>query len=332
LEWLPAIFRISPAEPLPGDKSLQRAWICHVLTVDVTGEAGLGVLATAQQGVAHRRQLRALGFSSGAIAHRVRAGRLHGYLPSVFAVGHRALPVHGPEVAALLHTGDNAVLSHRTAAALWGFGHTSATRLEVTVIGRHVRELPRLRVYRVSAVDLRDVRMLHGLPVTAPARTMIDFAAEASIDEVIAALAEARVRRLVTDAELEAAMRRAPLRTGVARVRSALADELGLGRQHTRNDAERRLLALIAQAGLPPPIANARVLGMEVDLLWPTERVVVEFDGWAAHGHPAAFERDRRRGQVLSAAGYTVFRVTWRQLTEEPVAVAVRLAHTLAGA
>ena len=126
--------------------------------------------------------------------------------------------------------------------------------------------------------------------------------------------------------------RRAPLRAGVARVRSVLAGELGLGRQRTRNDAERRLLALVAQAGLPQPIANARVLGMEVDLLWPAERVVVEFDGWAAHGHSAAFERDRRRGQVLSAAGYTVFRVTWRQLTEEPVAVAVRLARTLGAA
>lgn len=57
-----------------------------------------------------------------------------------------------------------------------------------------------------------------------------------------------------------------------------------------------------------------------MDLLWPTERVVMEFDGWAAHGHLAAFERGHRRGQVLNAAGYTVFRVTWRQLTEEPVA------------
>jgi very-short-patch-repair endonuclease len=92
------------------------------------------------------------------------------------------------------------------------------------------------------------------------------------------------------------------------------------------------MLALIARAGLPRPIANARVLGMEVDLLWPSERVVVEFDGWAAHGHRAAFERDHRRGQVLNAAGYRVFRVTWRQLVEEPLAVAVRLAQTLAGA
>jgi very-short-patch-repair endonuclease len=330
-ESLPAIFRISPAEPLPGDKSPHRARICHVLTVDQTGELGLAILATAQRGVAHRRQIRALGFSSGSIAHRVHVGRLHRHLPSVFAVGHGALPFGGSEVAALLHAGDDAVLSHRRAASLWGWGQMSATRLELTVIGRHVRELPTLRAYRVSALDLRDLRILHGLPVTAPARTMIDFAAEASIDELIAALAEARVRRLVTDAELEAAMCRSPLRTGVARLRAVLADERGLGRQPTRNDAERRLLALIGQAGLPSPIANVRLLGMEVDLLWPIERVVVEFDGWAAHGHRAAFERDHRRGQLLSAAGYKVFRVTWRQLTEEPVAVVVRLAQTLAG-
>jgi very-short-patch-repair endonuclease len=292
----------------------------------------MAALGNAQRGVAHRRQLLALGISSGSIAHRVRMDRLHRIFFSVFAVGHTALPQWGAETAAVLCAGEDAVLSHHAAAVLWGIIAPSAAQLEVTLVRRHIRHQPGLRVHRVAALDLRDLRLRHGLPVTAPARTLIDFAALGSQEELIGALAEARVLRLVTDRELMAAMERSPLRPGVARLRAALDDETGLGRQRTRNDAERRLLGLIAEAGLPRPVANVRVCGFEVDLLWPSERVVVEFDGWGAHGHRAAFERDHRRGQILAAAGYRVLRVTWRQLTEEPLAVVVRLAQTLASA
>jgi very-short-patch-repair endonuclease len=326
----PAIWRISPAEPALSDKSLRPARICHVLTVTEQGDAGLAALAYAQLGVAHRRQMLALGISSGSIAHRRRAGRLHRIFGSVFAVGHAALPEWGAEVAAVLAAGDDTALSARAAAVVWGIAEPSGAPLEVTVIGRHIRHQPGLRVRRVAVLDLRDVRLRHGLPVTAPARTLIDFAARASGDELVRALAEARVLRLVTDRELTAAMQRAPFRPGVARLRKLRETENG--QQRTRNDAERRLVRLVAEAGLPRPVANVRVCGFEVDLLWPSERVVVEFDGWGAHGHRAAFERDHRRGQILAAAGYRVLRVTWRQLTEEAVAVVVRLAQTLASA
>jgi very-short-patch-repair endonuclease len=324
----PAIFRISPAETASSDKSLRAARICHVLTVAERGDPGLAVLAYGQLGVAHRRQILALGIGSGPVAHRVRRGRLHRIFASVFAVGHAALPQWGAEVAALLSVGDDAVLSGRAAAVVWGMVKPSSTGLEVTVIGRHVRHQPGLRVHRVAALDLRDVRLRHGLPVAAPARTLIDFAADANDDQLAGALAEARVLRLVTDRELTGAMERAPWRAGVARLRRLRQTEGG--RQRTRNDAERKLLALIVSAGLPPPVANVRVCGLEVDLLWPAERVIVEFDGWDAHGHHAAFERDHRRGQVLGAAGYRVLRVTWRQLIDEPIAVVVSIAQTLA--
>lgn len=290
------------------------------------------MVAAAQRGLVHRSQLAVLGIGRGSVAHRISTGTLHRVLPSVLAVGHPALPPLGAETAALLHVGEGCALSHRTAAALWGLVKTDPQRIEVTVAGRKVRHRSGLHVYHTTAFDLRDVRLRHGLPVTAPARTMIDFAALAGEEELVGALAEARVLRLVTDAQLEAAMERAPLRTGVARLRAVMHEESGLGRQPTRNDAERLPLSLVAQAGLPPPSANARLLGMEVDLLWKSERLVVEFDGWDAHGHRAAFERDHRRGQILNAAGYDVFRVTWRQLVDEPMAVVVRIAQTLAKA
>jgi uncharacterized protein DUF559 len=291
-------------------------------------ELGLGELALLQRGVAHRCQLLRLGISAKAIAHRMRKGELHLVLPSVLAVGHAALPELGAEVAALLHAGDGAVLSHRTAAALWGFA-TRGSELQVT-LRRHVRDLPTFRAHRVAVLDLRDVRLHHGLPVTAPARAMLDLAGEATPDELIGALAEARVRKLVTDAQLQAAMGRAPYRTGVAQLRAVMGS--AAGSQPTRSRGERRILALIAQAGLPAPQANAPVCGFEADLLWRSERVIVEYDGWETHGHRRAFARDRRRDQILGAAGYHVIRVTWWELTHEPTALIVRIAQTLARA
>jgi very-short-patch-repair endonuclease len=90
------------------------------------------------------------------------------------------------------------------------------------------------------------------------------------------------------------------------------------------------MLALLAAAQLPVPEVNTHLHGFEVDFLWRAQRLVVEFDGRQFHGHEAAFERDRRRDQVLLAAGYRVLRVTWRQLLDEPLAVAVRIGQALA--
>ena len=68
----------------------------------------------------------------------------------------------------------------------------------------------------------------------------------------------------------------------------------------------------------------------EVDFLWREQRLVVEVDGFAYHSDRAAFERDRRRDADLAALGYTVVRVTWRQLVDEPAAVVARVAQALA--
>ena len=90
------------------------------------------------------------------------------------------------------------------------------------------------------------------------------------------------------------------------------------------------MLALARAAGLPAPLVNVRRHGFEIDFLWPDAGVAVEVDGYAFHSGRDSFERDRRRDQILLAAGITVLRVTWRQLTTEPLAVAASLAAALA--
>jgi very-short-patch-repair endonuclease len=317
------IWSISPAEADSEHKSVPRATICAALLVDGTGEPALGEVATGQEGVVHGDQLAGLGFTRSAVSHRVSRGRLHRLYPCVYAVGHTGLSRWAKMLAALLYARRDCVLSHASAAALWGLVALPED-IELTQAGRQIRSRAGLRVFRVHSLDVRDVRLQDGLPVTAPAQTLIDLAARPMGFE--RALAEARVRGLVTDDELLAAMDRCRGRSGVARLRRLLAEGDG---GPTRSEAERRLLNLVRQAGLPAPASNVALLGFEVDFLWRSERLVLEVDGYAFHAHRGAFERDRRRDQALVAAGFRVIRVTWRQLRDEPMAVVVRLAQAL---
>jgi very-short-patch-repair endonuclease len=120
---------------------------------------------------------------------------------------------------------------------------------------------------------------------------------------------------------------RVPHRKGTAAVRALLTAEHDPA--FTRRALERRMLALIRQAQLPPPKTNVKLKGFEVDFFWPEHGLVVETDGGQFHNHPRAFETDRRRDQILIAAGFRVMRITWRQLRDEPLAVVARLTAAL---
>ena len=100
----------------------------------------------------------------------------------------------------------------------------------------------------------------------------------------------------------------------------------------TRSGGERRMLKLLRDARIEKPLVNARVLDYEVDFLWPSARLVVEFDGYGFHSDRVSFEADRRRDATLTAHGYRVLRFTWRQLNDEPLAVVARIAQALGSA
>jgi very-short-patch-repair endonuclease len=134
-------------------------------------------------------------------------------------------------------------------------------------------------------------------------------------------------RRVVSVSSIESAIGRAPQRRGAAALSALMRSQFGPA--FTRSEAERMLLRLVRQAALPEPIVNARVCGFEVDFYWPGAKLVLEVDGRALHGDPRAFERDRLRDQLLVAAGLRVIRVTWRQITAQPLAVVARLAQAI---
>lgn len=258
------------------------------------------------------------------MVHRVRLLPIY---PRVYALGHAAAAPLADEVAAMLYVGHDAAISHRTAASIWGFA-PRGDEVDVTLIGRDSRRCGPIVTYRVPQLDSRDVRLRHGLPVTAPARTLVDVAASATTAGLGSAAAEARAKCLVTEADFDAALQRAPLRTGTRAIKALRATPAG--RLLTRSGLERALIALLIAAGLPLPITNTSVNGHEVDAYWPEHNLVLEVDSWLYHGSREAFGRDRARDQDHVAHRIRVVRVTDEQIAEHPLQTAARLAAALA--
>jgi very-short-patch-repair endonuclease len=323
----PEVFRVSAVNHADRGKSRRSVTIFHVLQVEGTGSRAVG-RAAAQRGLIQREQQLTSGVGRGAIAHRLSTGALCRVLLGVFSLGHEPLAPLALETAVVLWIGRDCVISHTSAASIWGLVPGSDT-VDVTVLGRDVRARPGVRTRRVRDLDPRDVRLRERLPVTSPARTLIDLAATVPASARERALAEAQVQRLIRAeaSDLAAAMSRVPGRAGLASLRRVLEAEGRSGA--TRSDAERRLRKLLADVQLPRPETNIELGGYEVDFLWRPKRLVIEVDGHQFHGHRRAFERDRKRDQALVASGYRVIRVTWRQLVDEPLALVARIAQPL---
>ncbi|MGH2954816.1 MAG: type IV toxin-antitoxin system AbiEi family antitoxin [Solirubrobacterales bacterium] len=264
-----------------------------------------------------------------AIDGRLRAGRLHALYQGVYLVGHAIAPPGALELGAVLACGDAAYVSHATAAYLHGFLDESHTQdeVEVTVIGRKPRPRRRIRIHYARAINADEIGTLDGLPITSPARTILDLAARRSLDDLEQLIAEGQAQRVITEGQLRSLLARHPGRRGIRNVRHLLERDDPPAR--TRSRAERRFLVLIRDAGIPAPEVNVRLAPYVPDFLWRDYRVAVEVDSFRFHSGRARFEGDRRRDQDLAVAGFTVLRVTWRQLTEEPEGVVARLAVVL---
>jgi very-short-patch-repair endonuclease len=271
--------------------------------------------------------LLAAGLPPGEIRQLLRSGFLHRAYRGVYIVGHLALAPLAKEQAALLACGPRSVISHLSAAHIWGLVGEPPTKIDVTLLRSQVRAKRGIRLHRATTLDQRDFRIRSGVRLTAPARTIVDLAAQASEVELERLIAEARVKRLLREGELEAALDRAGKRPGVSKLRALLRTEAG--RAMTRSGVERLCRRMLKAAGLPDPKVNQRIGGYEVDFLWPQERVVLEVDTYTFHGHPRAFERDRLKTMALEDAGFHVIRVTRRQLLEQPYLVIAHVARAL---
>jgi very-short-patch-repair endonuclease len=199
--------------------------------------------------------------------------------------------------------------------------------VEVTVPRGKRRRIEGVRIHRVRDLLPDEVTVLDGIPVTTPARTLLDIAESLTSREVEQALATAYRKGLVTHAEMRAMVERHPRHRGAPLLQRLLDSEGGPA--FTRSKGEDKLLEILRSARLPQPELNVKVLGHEVDFLWREARVVAEVDGYEFHSPLHSFAADRQRVAELTAAGYRILRFTWGDLTERRLATIVRLAQAL---
>jgi very-short-patch-repair endonuclease len=276
----------------------------------------VAALAAEQFGVVDIDDLRACGLTRKAVMVRVRSGWLHPLHKRVYAVGHPNVPIRGLFLAAVKACGPGAVLSHFAAAVLWGLLKWDGRHPDVLVPS--LRRHPGIRTRRTARLDDVDIRRRHGIPVTSPARTLLDLAAVLPHKGLRRATREAFAQRFVAMPQLADALRRLGPCRGSSNLRAIVAH----GYVPTRSELEDALLDLILAGGLREPDVGLpmRIDGRRVipDFRWPEQRLVIEADGAAWHDNQLAREDDAERQAVLEAAGDRVLRVTWGQAIERP--------------
>ena len=270
-----------------------------------------------------RDQLVNAGLGTDAIDYRARVGRLHRIHRNVYAVGHRPPSPHARAMAAVLACGPGAALSHQSAAALWEI--VSKWRATIDVAARTGHALAGVRVHRSRTLTADQITTHFGIPVTTPARTIIDLADVLPDAPLARAVNEAQLKRRARVDDITSLLARSPGRRATKRVRRLLAHTTG----PTRSQLEDEFLAFVAAFRLPRPEVNQGVAGHEVDMLWREHRLIVELDGREFHDGDHPFERDRDRDADLLAAGFAVVRVTAKRLASDPAREAQRLSALL---
>ena len=288
---------------------------------DLPVEARIHALAESQHWVLSLTQLQVAGLTGDAVRRRAAKGRLHRIHRGVYAVGRPQLSARGRWMAGTLAYGPTAVLSHASAAELWGIHRSARPQVHITLPSPYGRARQGVEAHRSSTLTEADVARVDGIPCTSVARTLVDLGDYAKRREVERAVDQAEVLRLFDLRAVQDALGRAGRRRGAGVLRAVLADYAGP--TPTRRELEERFLALCRGGSVPIPETNAWItlddgVAYQADFLWRAEGLIVETDGRDVHTTRSAFEHDRLRDQRLTLAGYTVVRFTWRQVTGEP--------------
>jgi very-short-patch-repair endonuclease len=277
-------------------------------------------LATRQYGVFSRDQVLALGFSPSQIDRRITTHRWESVLPRVYRVSGAPLSGRQAAIGACLWAGDGAVVSHRAAGILWGLEGVNGKRVELWVpAGRKLRTA-KLMVHRTHDLPRLDRTHLGCIPITTPARTLIDLAGVIGDEPLEAAVESALRQGRVSERLLR--MRLDALggsgRAGTSALRRIL-DRRGERAAALEHRLEVKVWRLLVRSGLPKPIRQHPVevdgRRYRLDFAWPSFRVAVEADGFATHGGRSAFHGDRRRAAGLVSEGWRIVPVTWQDAT-----------------
>ena len=276
--------------------------------------------------VLRAEQLKAAGLSRSAIRHRIDQGRLQRLWPGVFLVGPEdASPLSLAYGATASYNGETYV-TDRWGCFVHGFAKTPALPVDILVVNGSRAKRDAILPHRSRNLQPQDVGHVGPIPVTSPARAILGCAENHSLIQIEALIADAFAARKVTDQALDELAARAGRTPGARKLRLLRKEGVKL----TRSEAERILRRLLKQAGLPQPATEYPIGRYFADFAWPRHRLVVEFDGFATHGHKQAFTPDRKRGGDITVKNWSVMHVTWDELIDEPLSVVARIAGALA--
>ena len=247
----------------------------------------------------------------------------------VYSVGHHVLGAEGRYWAAVLACGDGAVHADVSAGAAWAIRPSASRTIHVLLVGLGGRERrDGIRLHRCRSLPADEVTTLDGLPITTPARTLLDLAAGGLRGRRLeAAVDRAERRRLLDFADLWKLLERYPGRPGTPSLKAVLDRYRG---GDTRSELEELLAELCDAHGLPRPLENCVIEGKVRDFYWPHARLIVEADSYAWHRSPSALDDDRERDVELTLAGYRTLRFTWEQVTRQRRYVVNAIVRALA--
>jgi very-short-patch-repair endonuclease len=307
-------------------------------------------LARAQWGVFSRKQAMKAHFSTAAIGRRTGSGAWVSVLPGVYRAATQPESLQLRLMAACLWAGDDAVVSHRSAAQLHGLEGVAARTLdrvrglegvpagqrrgliELTIpVGRKLRA-PGVLVHRSRKLERADRTTIDGMPVTGLARTLIDLSPALDEEHLGVAIDSGLARHPDIDVRM--------LRRALGRLKSkgragthALEERLeerALSAVHLASALERAFLAVVRRTGLPRPVERYDVLEggrriAQVDFAYPRQRIAIELHGASIHRRLDKWEHDQEQQSDLTAAGWGVLVVTWSQLQKKESEVVARL-------
>jgi very-short-patch-repair endonuclease len=262
-----------------------------------------------------RQQLLGLGFTSHAIRHRQAEGRLYAIWPGVYCVGWDKPDRLGKFMGAVLFCGGGPLLSHESAAALWGIRRDRTKEIHVTVSYGRTPKGRGIVVHRTTRDLRRETAVRSDIPVTSPLSTLIDLATYLPRNHLEAAINEADKLDLIAFEHVSAELAQMPRRPGVRKLRRLLGEHTFL---FTDSELERAFLRLVRRAGLPLPRTQQRINAYRVDFFWPDLDLIVEVDGGRFHRTPIQQTNDRTREHAHFLARLTPLRFTHGQIHYTP--------------
>jgi very-short-patch-repair endonuclease len=298
-------------------------------------ERRIAELASNQHGLLTRPQLRELGVSASAVDRRLRTGRLESLYPEVYVVGGSAKNSLQELLGAVLSMGRGSAISHFSAAGVWGM-LSPPGQVHVATPRPRWREKPFV-VHRSTDLGPRYIGESDGIPVTTPARTVVDLGAVAGRRTVGLALDAALRDGLTTLADVEDVINRVARkgRAGVGHARVVI-EQRRLWHTETESVLEDLFRQLVHDAGLPDPQPQVQIRDVigrvvaRVDFAYPEHRLAIELDGFRFHSDRESFVRDRARQNAVLSTGYRLLRYTARDLRQSPVRVVAEVSRFLA--